>query len=124
MTNLNRALMIKPILNTGVSRCICFASVIAAISSGTAFAGNSSESGQKQLPLNIQSRFYGIVKSIPEGRIGLWSINRRKILVTKDTIIGEGYGKALVGAYVEVEGNNTGRIFSADRLQVKRASKH
>jgi len=61
---------------------------------------------------------------IPAGRIGFWTINNRKILVTSETRITEDYGRALVGAYVEVEGKNTGKSFDAGRIDVKRASRH
>ncbi len=51
-----------------------------------------------------ESRFYGTVEKIPEGIVGTWTVNGREITVTKDTKIEEEYGRAEVGAYVEVEG--------------------
>ncbi len=68
-----------------------------------------------------ESRIYGTVEKAPPGKIGLWAVNRREVKVSNSTRIIEKHGKAEVGAYVEVEGNNTGRTFSASRIEVKRA---
>jgi hypothetical protein len=63
------------------------------------------------------------VKKIPADRLGTWVVNNREIMVTKETRIKEEYGSAAEGAYVEVEGNNTGKTFTAYKIEVKRAKK-
>lgn len=70
-----------------------------------------------------ESKFYGIVQKIPADRIGSWTVNGREIKVTSATRIREEYGAAVSGAYVEVEGSNTGKIFTAVKIEVKRAKK-
>ena len=71
----------------------------------------------------VGSRFYGTVQKIPAGRCGAWIVNGRQILVARETKIVEGYGSAVVGAYVEVEGYNTGKSFNACKVEVKRAKR-
>jgi len=70
-----------------------------------------------------ESKFYGTVEKIPEGVIGHWMVNGRDFLVTKDTRIKEKYGRAEVGAYVEIEGYYTGKTFFAHEIEVKRAKR-
>lgn len=70
-----------------------------------------------------ESKFYGTVQKIPAEQTGTWVVNGREIMVAKDTRIKEEYGKAVEGAYVEVEGNNTGKTFTAYKIEVKRARK-
>ena len=70
-----------------------------------------------------ESKFYGTVQKIPADRLGTWVVNSREIMVTKETRIKEEYGSAAEGAYVEVEGNNTGKTFTAYKIEVKRAKK-
>jgi hypothetical protein len=66
-------------------------------------------------------KFYGIIESMPEGKIeGIWVINGREVLVTANTKIEEEYGRATVGAYVEVKGNYIDRTFTAYEIEVKR----
>jgi hypothetical protein len=71
----------------------------------------------------VGSRFYGTVQKIPRGRCGAWIVNGRQILIARETRIVEGYGSAVVGAYVEVEGYNTGKSFNACVVEVKRAKR-
>lgn len=68
-----------------------------------------------------ESKFYGTVEKMPEGIDGIWIVNGKEVLVTKDTAIEEKHGKAAVGAYVEIEGNLSGKTFSAYEIEVKRA---
>ncbi len=68
-----------------------------------------------------ESKIYGTVEKVPPGLIGVWVIGKRDVVVTRETRISERHGKAAVGAYVEVEGNNTGKMFSATRMEVKRS---
>lgn len=68
-----------------------------------------------------ESKFYGTVEKMPEGIDGIWIVNGKEVLVTKDTLIKEKHGKAAVGAYVEIEGNISGKTFSAYEIEVKRA---
>lgn len=70
-----------------------------------------------------ESKIYGVVSRIPEGTIGTWIVNGKEVLVTKDTFIKEEYGKAVVGAYVEVKGNYDGKTFKAYKIEVKRSKR-
>lgn len=66
---------------------------------------------------SYESEFYGTVEELPNGLIGIWRIDGKKVEVTKDTYIKEEYGKAKVGAYVEVKGKRDCEIFKVIRLQ-------
>jgi hypothetical protein len=81
------------------------------------------ESCEKRGAEKSESKFYGTVQKIPPERVGTWVVNGREILVTKETRIREEYGTVAEGAYVEVEGNNTGKTFTACKVEVKRAKK-
>lgn len=70
---------------------------------------------------NYPSRFYGTVESLPRERIGTWVVSGRQIMVTRETRITEKHGRPEPGAYVEVEGSNTGATFTAREISVKRA---
>ncbi len=72
---------------------------------------------------SCKSRIFGIIEKAPLSNIGTWVVGRREVRVTRETRIIEKHGKAEIGAFVEVVGNNTGKIFSAYRIEVKR-SKH
>ncbi len=97
----------------------CFGFALFSISeAATAEPGREGEDE----PASYESRIFGTVEKMPPERIGLWVIGRRDILVTRETRIIEKHGKVAVGAYVEVEGNNTGRMFSASRMEVKRST--
>lgn len=72
---------------------------------------------------SYESKFYGTVEKAPRGNIGTWVINKRDIVVTRETRIIEKHGKAAAGAYVEVEGSNTGKNFSALKIEVKRSKR-
>ncbi len=106
-------------------RFFCRVLIIAACSgfalslAGTALADDERE--REDEPASYESRIYGTVDKMPPERVGLWVIGRRDIIVTRETRIIERHGKVAVGAYVEVEGNNTGKRFSASRMEVKRS---
>lgn len=68
-----------------------------------------------------ESKIYGTINKIPEGGVGTWIVNDREVLVTKETFVKEEYGKATVGAYVEVTGSYDGKAFHAYKIEVKRA---
>ena len=71
-----------------------------------------------------KAKFYGTVEEMPKGGVdGTWRINGRELLVTKNTRIKEKYGKAVVGSYVEVEGNFSGKTFTVYEIEV-RDNKH
>ena len=78
---------------------------------------------EKHESARSESKLYGTVQKIPANRIGLWMVNGREIFVTRDTRIKEEYGKAVTGAYVEVEGTNSGKVFTANKIEVKSAKK-
>jgi hypothetical protein len=105
--------------------------ILGALTAGTA-AASGQEGDESYRPRDgkeqcdedkVGSRFYGTVQKIPTGRAGAWIVNGRKIVVVKETKIVEGYGSAVVGAYVEVEGYNTGKSFNACKVEVKRAKR-
>jgi hypothetical protein len=68
-----------------------------------------------------ETKIYGIVERMPQEEIGVWIVNGREIVVTRDTRIKEKHGKAEVGAYVEVEGNVAGKALTAHEIEVKRS---
>ncbi len=70
-----------------------------------------------------ETKLYGTVERLPQDRIGTWIVEGREIVVTADTRIKEKHGKAEAGAYVEVEGNSTGKTFTAFEIEVKRTKK-
>ncbi len=84
-------------------------------------AKGTASAGEENRPASFESRIYGTVEKTPSGIIGTWVINKRDITVTRETKIIEKYGKAAAGAYVEVEGNNTARSFTASKIEVKRS---
>lgn len=47
--------------------------------------------------------FYGIIESIPEGKIGTWAIGGRQVVVTERTQLDEDHGPLAVGACAEIE---------------------
>ena len=74
-------------------------------------------------PARYESKFYGTVEKLPQGMVGTWVISKRDIAITSETRISERHGKAVPGAYVEVEGVNTGKAFTAHKIEVKRSSR-
>ena len=88
---------------------------------GTAPANE--DNGGENRAGSYESKFYGTVEKAPRGNVGTWVINKRDIAVTKETRIIEKHGKAAPGAYVEVEGSNTGKNFTAFKIEVKRSNR-
>jgi hypothetical protein len=66
-------------------------------------------------------KYYGIIEAMPAGYTGTWTVNGRSIEVGSQTKIEEEYGRAAVGAYVEVKGRTDGQVFHAYELEVKRS---
>jgi hypothetical protein len=89
--------------------------------SGTLLAGEIGS--EESPPERYESKFYGTVEKLPQGMVGTWIINKRDIAITKETRISERHGKAVPGAYVEVEGINTGKAFTAHKIEVKRSKR-
>jgi hypothetical protein len=90
-------------------------------STGTPLAGEAGS--EESSPERYESKFYGTVEKLPQGLVGTWVINKRDIAITKETRISERHGKAVPGAYVEVEGVNTGNAFTAHKIEVKRSKR-
>ncbi len=67
-----------------------------------------------------ESKFYGTVDDLPQDLIGIWVVNGRRIVVTMETRIKEKHDRPEPGAYVGVEGSNTGAMFTASEISVKR----
>jgi len=92
------------------------------LAAGTALAGDHGRrAGEYHERGDYESRIYGLIEKLPQDRVGAWVVNGREIVVTKDSWIREKHGKAEVGAYVEVEGNVTGKAFTAYEVKVKRS---
>lgn len=71
---------------------------------------------------NYRAMFYGVIEHTPENeRDGIWVVNEREILIVEDTIFEEEFGKAEIGAYVEIEGNYEEKIFKAYKVEVKKS---
>lgn len=68
-----------------------------------------------------ESKIYGTVDQLPPDRIGVWIVGGREIVVTRDTRIKQKHGLPEPGAYVKVEGNVQGKIFTAYEIEVKRS---
>ncbi len=104
---------------------ITCAGVMVALLSGQAVSSSNKdgETGEKHESSRNDSKFYGTVEKLPADRIGTWTVSGREIVVSKETRFKEEYGKAAAGSYVEVEGTNTGKKFSASKIEVKRAKK-
>jgi len=65
-------------------------------------------------------KFYGTIESLPQdGPEGVWVVNGREITVSAKTVIREKHGKVAAGAYVEVEGDYSGKTFIAYEISVK-----
>jgi len=99
--------------------------IAAALSAGPAFSSGShgDDSYERHDSGRSESKLYGTVEKFPSDRIGIWTVNGREITVTGETRIKEEYGRAVAGAYVEVEGNNSGKSFTAHKMEVKRAKR-
>ncbi|MDH4319799.1 MAG: DUF5666 domain-containing protein, partial [Desulfobulbaceae bacterium] len=70
------------------------------------------------------AKFYGTIQEMPaKGLAGAWRIDDRVVLVTANTEIKEKYGRATVGAHVEVEGNFTGTTFTVYDMEIKGTNK-
>ena len=70
---------------------------------------------------NYNAKYYGVIKSMPKGgKIGVWTVEDKKIFVTRKTEIDEKFGKAEAGAYVEVEGDYIDETFIAYEIEVRR----
>ena len=60
----------------------------------------------------------GTVEKPPEGTDGIWIVNGKQVLVTKNTVINEKHDRAAVGAYVKIEGDLSGRTIMAYEIEV------
>lgn len=69
------------------------------------------------------ARIYGVIEKIPQAGFGIWTIDGKRVFVDDKTEFDEEYGRAVVGAYVEVKGSYSANGFSAREIEVKRASR-
>ncbi|CAK8722441.1 MAG: hypothetical protein D3917_15155 [Candidatus Electrothrix sp. AX5] len=66
------------------------------------------------------AKFYGTVETLPQaGFNGVWKIDGREVVVTRNTRIKEEYSRLAVGSIVEVEGRLSGNTFTAYEIEVK-----
>jgi hypothetical protein len=96
-----------------------------ALSAGTVFASGNDHQGRNHDDHGDHDdqnnrKIYGKVQSLPNGRIGVWNVNSKEIIVSQNTLISEQHGKAEVGAYVEVKGFSNGNTLNAHKIEVKR----
>lgn len=76
-----------------------------------------------QLTTGYRSKIYGTVESLPEkGLLGVWVVNGRQVVVTKDTLLEEKHGTANPGAFVEIKAIQSGDSLTATKVEVKRAN--
>lgn len=68
-----------------------------------------------------EAKFYGYIQMIPKGKIGIWKVKNKVIVVNKETEIKEKHDKVKVGAYVEVKANISKKNFIATEIEVKRS---
>jgi len=75
----------------------------------------------EQLPTGYRSKIYGTVETLPEkGLSGVWVVNGRQVVVTKDTFLEEKHGTVKPGAFVEIKAIQSGDILTATQVEVKR----
>ena len=92
------------------------------LGTGMAFAGEHQKyAGSRHA--QVEQKIYGTIQSLPEGMIGIWSVDGNQVEVTNATRIKEEYGKAAVGAYVEIEGTASDRTLSARKIEVNRENR-
>ncbi|MCI5167101.1 MAG: hypothetical protein D3903_13655 [Candidatus Electrothrix sp. GM3_4] len=66
------------------------------------------------------SKFYGTVEAMPQsGLNGVWKIDGREVMVTRNTKIKEKYGRLEIGSSVEVEGSLSDNTFTAYEIEGK-----
>ncbi|MDD2468249.1 MAG: DUF5666 domain-containing protein [Desulfobulbus sp.] len=76
----------------------------------------------EQLPTGYRTKMYGTVETLPEnGLSGVWVVNGRQVVVTKDTFLEEKHGTIKPGAFVEIKAMQSGDILTATKVEVKRA---
>jgi len=95
--------------------------VFAVLFVGTGIASEYERRGGKDYERGErhEGKIYGMVEKLPKDVIGTWVVDGKEILVTKDTFVKEEYGKAVVGAYVEIEGSYIGKTFTARKIEIR-----
>jgi hypothetical protein len=75
----------------------------------------------EQLPTGYRSKIYGTVEMLPEnGLSGMWVVNGRRVVVTKDTFLEEKHGTVKLGAFVEIKAIQSADSLTATKVEVKR----
>ncbi len=70
-----------------------------------------------------ESRVYGQLEKVPEGFLGIWVVNGKKILVTKDTFLKEEHLEAKAGDYVVADCRHSGKTLTAYKLEITKAGR-
>ncbi len=110
----------KQAMRKGIALAVAVAlGLTVAFAAGPALAGGHGDHHRSGNA--YETKLYGTVEKLPQDRIGTWIVEGREIVVTADTRIKEKHGKVEAGAYVEVEGNSTGKTFTAYEIEVKKA---
>ena len=125
MTTTSKRVNFKRHLGLTLAEVLAGLGITAALGAGQVLASDKKveEAYETHGYGRVESKLYGIVQKIPTDRVGIWTVNSREIQVTRETRITEEYGRVVAGAFVEVEGSNTGKVFSANKIEVKRAKK-
>jgi hypothetical protein len=123
--HMDRGLEVRYVKVTQVRGARKILRVIICFGFGLIFTVHPASAEEMGVEDNLSGRYksiiYGVVEKAPLGNVGYWVINKRDVAVTKETRFIEKHGKAVVGAYVEVEGENTAMSFAASKIEVKRS---
>lgn len=69
---------------------------------------------------NNFTKFYGLIERLPSNSLlGQWQVSGQQINVSASTYIDTKYGKAAIGAYVEVEGIKQTDSFNVTKVEIK-----
>ena len=66
-----------------------------------------------------KNKFYGNIKTMPQGALGTWMIDDKEVHVDPKTRIEEEYGPATIGSIVKVKGTYREGRFYAREIEVK-----
>jgi hypothetical protein len=122
----NRSIdLINPKVRRRILGIIMTAGFILSLGMGTLRAGahEAQASSDKHHGNEYESKIYGKIEKMPPSRIGTWIVNGRAIIVVNGTKIKEKHGKAEPGAYVKIQGNTEGNVFTAYEIEVKESKR-
>ncbi|MCE5195410.1 MAG: DUF5666 domain-containing protein [Nitrospiraceae bacterium] len=84
---------------------------------------NQNEENLKNISSNdrkpAKRKFYGIVKKMTKGDPSIWTIDGQTVVVTRNTLISEKYGKVIIGRGVIGEGSYLGKNLVALTIETQ-----